>query len=132
MVPNRLSRKNYQPMVDAMHNSIIAFAMGRASDDHYATIAAGVFIADEIATIVQRHRHLREELKPALKALATIYDRQAQRTVSDSFWSATPDEVDALELAFGIYRALMVATPGPTIKRATTRTKKRTIQEIER
>lgn len=79
---------------------------------------AGVLIADEIANIVHRHKHLRAELKHALDALASIADRVRQRTVDDAYWSATQEEADSLDLAVEIYKDLMISTPGQMVRRA--------------
>lgn len=113
-VPNRLSSEQIRQFHDPTMTALIAFRMGRADSDHYHEILAKTLVAHEIAKSVQRHKHLIPDIKAALDAL----DAVAKRTIHDAYWTATDEEMQAIETGAEITRALMCATHGPAIRRA--------------
>lgn len=116
--PNRLPAsykgRRSKPLIDAL----IAFRLSRATQEHFYEVLGALMIAEQITELVARHRGLIVEIRPALDALDTIHQRQSQRTVKDAYWAASPEEVDAVELAVHIYTAMLGATPGPVVLRA--------------
>lgn len=124
-VPNRLGAKRISRLHDPAMTALIAFRMGRGTSDHYHSLLAQLMIAENITEIVARHRHLTENIHDALAALNAVFERQAQRTIQDGFWSATVDEMEKIELGCQIARALSETTPGPVVRRAMVRLSQR-------
>lgn len=118
VIPNKLGAKRISKLHDPAMVALIAFRMGRGYADHYHSLSAQLMIADVVIKIVHRHRHLAPEIRSALAALNAVYERQAQRTVQDAFWSASGDEMSRIERGCEIARALSASTPGPVIRRA--------------
>lgn len=116
--PNKLGGKRISKLHGPALSALIAFRMGRATEDHYHAVSAQLMIAEAVSRSVARHRHLIPDIRAAMSTLAGIHERQAQRTVKDAFWSASADELVKIELGCEIAQALMTTTPGPVIRRA--------------
>lgn len=115
---NRINRTGLATMMDPPTTAVIAMRMGRATAEHYYNIAQALMIASHAADVVARHRHLQDEIGPALEAVAAIHARHEQRTIEDAPYSGTPDEIDAIQNGLEIYRAILQATPGKALLRA--------------
>lgn len=116
--PNRLSLKHKQFLTRPLVDALIAFRLGRGTDDHYYDLGGALLIASEIVQVVARHRHLKPDVDQALAALRDVHQRKRQRTVADAYWAATEDEMISLELGVEIYKALLDTTPGPQVLRS--------------
>jgi hypothetical protein len=120
-VPNKLAARELSAIMAPLTNALIAFRLGRGSDDHYNDLAAAFVIAQEIAALVPRHRPLQAELQPCVQALHRIWERRRQRTIPDAPYTGLPEEIDEVENGVQIYRGLLLATPGKTVLRAISR-----------
>lgn len=116
--PNRLSLKHKQSLTRPLVDALIAFRLGRGTEDHYYDLGGALFIASEIVQVVARHRHLKPDVDQALAALRDVHQRKRQRTIADAYWAATEDEMVSLELGVEIYKALLDTTPGPQVLRS--------------
>lgn len=114
----RIPASHRKKLLDPAITGLIAFRMGRADDMQYHFVAYSILVAAEVISMVERHRGLKDDIQAAHRALNSVYDRRKQRTLDDVPWSATPEEIDALELGVKIFDALVKATPAKTITRA--------------
>lgn len=118
IIPNKLDGKRQAAIIDPLLSGLIAFRLGRAESEQYHNIAGAITIAQHVAEIVHRHNHLQEDLDKAGMALNSIFRRKEQRTIKDAPWSATPEEIEAIELGIEIYKGLIRTTPGPKFMQA--------------
>lgn len=114
----RLPERARKKLLDPAITGLIAFRMGRADDMQYHFVAYSILVAAEVVSMVERHRDLEQDIKAAHRALNSVFHRRKQRTLDDVPWSATPEEIDALELGVKIFDAPVKATPAKTITRA--------------
>ncbi|MFA7667770.1 MAG: hypothetical protein WCX93_00290 [Burkholderiaceae bacterium] len=110
--PTRLGGAAVRDLMAPLQDALIALRLHRASESHYHDLAAAITILYRVSESVAKHRHLLPEIQPAVGALNAIYDRRQQRTV-ESFWSGTEAEIDAIQTAVEIYRAVILTTTGP-------------------
>lgn len=114
--PARLGGAAVRDLMAPLQDALIALRLHRASEAHYHDLAAAITILYRVAESIAKHRHLLPEIQPAVGALNAIYDRRQQRTV-ESFWSGTEAEIDAIQAAVEIYRAVILTTTGPRMSR---------------
>lgn len=116
--PIKLGGKAQSDVMAPVTAALVAMRLGRATTEHYHNLAGAMTIAYRVAELVSRHKHLLDEIQPALDALNAIYARQAQRTIPDAPYSGTAEEIDDIEHGAEIYRAIIRTTPGPVMARA--------------
>lgn len=115
---NRINRTGLATMMEPPTTAVIAMRIGHATAEHYYDIAQALLIASHAAEVVVRHRHLQDEIGPALQAVAAIHARHEQSTVKDAPYSGTPEELDVIQNGLDIYRAILLSTPGKSLLRA--------------
>lgn len=114
MTPNRLSARQVSAIHGPALTALIAFRLGRADSEHYHAVASALLIAQSIAESVPRHRANLPYILDALAALHGVFDR----ATSGESWTASSAEMDSMELGVEIARGLLLATPGPKVRRA--------------
>lgn len=99
-----MRRSIQKKQVDDMHrivlDSMVAYRLGVATEEHRHNILAHLMIAKEVATKVQRHNHLLPHIDDATKALLI-----------------EPVDFDKVEVGCEITKALYLSTTQRTLRK---------------